>query len=114
MRRWRRFSSGRKGFTFAVELDRFPAKGNDAAPVYGTQNQRFAEDRDLCEYSGMGILDDNTLSILRDGRVIDTMHRLSECNPDKAAEQGVKLDVRIRDKRGAEHVKQVILKKVRS
>jgi hypothetical protein len=61
----------------------------------------------------MGILDDNTLRILRDGRVIDTMHRLSEHNPDKAAERGVKLDVRVRDKRGEERVQQVILKKVR-
>jgi hypothetical protein len=60
----------------------------------------------------MGILDDNTLSILRDGRVIDTMHRLSERNPDKAAERGVKLDVRVRDKRGAELIKKVVLKRV--
>ena len=68
----------------------------------------------MCEDRlAMGILDDNTLSILRDGQVIDTMHRLSERNPDKAAERGVKLDVRVRDKHGAEHVKRVILKKVR-
>ena len=60
----------------------------------------------------MGILDDNTLNILRDGRVIDTMHRLSERNPDRAAERGVKLDVRVVDKHGTERTKKVILKKV--
>ena len=70
--------------------------------------------RGLCEDDFvMGILDDNTLNILRDGRVIDTMHRLSERNPDGAAERGVKLDVRVRDKHGAERTKKVILKKVR-
>jgi hypothetical protein len=40
------------------------------------------------------------------------MHRLSERNPDRAAERGVRLDVRVRDKNGAEHTKKVILKKV--
>jgi hypothetical protein len=62
----------------------------------------------------MGILDDKTLKILRDGQVIGTMHKLSERPADRvsASERGVKLNVRIRDKHGAERTQRVILKKV--
>jgi hypothetical protein len=60
----------------------------------------------------MGILDDKTLQILRDRQVVDTMHRLSERTHERVPERGVKLDVRVRDKHGYEHVKHVILKKV--
>ena len=62
----------------------------------------------------MGILDDKTLRLLRDGRVIDTMHRLSERPAGRASASGggVKLEVRVRDKYGAERTKRVILKKV--
>jgi hypothetical protein len=64
----------------------------------------------------MGILDDDTLKVLRDGRVIGMMHRLSQGNPQRTAEaakRGVRLEVRVKDKHGAERTQQVILKKVR-
>jgi hypothetical protein len=66
-----------------------------------------------CEDLVVGILDDNTLKLLRDGQVIDTMHRLSEQKTDRTAERGVKLDVQVRDKSGALRVNRVLLKKVR-
>ena len=64
----------------------------------------------------MGILDDKTLRILRDGQVLGTMHRLSDRPADTvaASERGVKLEVRVTDKHGTERTQRVILKKVRS
>lgn len=59
----------------------------------------------------MGILDDKTLRILRDGRVIGAMHRLSG-SPTDPSDRGVKVEVRVRDKHGAQRTQRVILKRV--
>jgi hypothetical protein len=77
---------------------------------------RIADAQPLCQYHLMGILDDKTLRLLRDGQVLGTMHRLSGPSADRVStsERGVKLEVRVTDKRGAERMQRVILKKVRT
>jgi hypothetical protein len=63
----------------------------------------------------MGIINDKTLRLLRDGKVLGTMHRLSDRPADavSTSEHGVKLEVRVTDKHGSERTQRVILKKVR-
>jgi hypothetical protein len=58
----------------------------------------------------MGILDDNTRRILRDGKVLDAMHRMADRQP---SDRGVKVEISMPNRNGRDSVtKQVIIRKV--